>query len=166
MKENRAFRIIFITKKQTGFAWNFLEIPIQNVQRCISILFQRNLFLTFLLFQKYLNPQVRAKKMVNSVVYHPCPSRLAWRIHPFIFLQTPQGFISLQNVSWIFSNLYILPCAGKIFKFMVFAFLENALNLGIFTHAPVPQSKLQAEIFENLFPPTAERGGENYDLLY
>ena len=49
---------------------------------------------------------------------------------------------------------------------MVFAFLENALNLGIFTHAPVPQSKLQAEIFENLFPPTAERGGENYDLLY
>ena len=49
---------------------------------------------------------------------------------------------------------------------MVFAFLENALNLGIFTHAPVPHSKLQAEVFENLFPPKGERGGENYDLLY
>ena len=28
---------------------------------------------------------------------------------------------------------------------MVFTFLENALNLDIFTHAPVPHSKLQAE---------------------
>ena len=61
--------------------------------------------------------------------------------------------------------------------------LENALIPGIFTHA-LPHSKLspkflsscprQKEIthsprqhsFENLFPPTAERGGGNYDLLY
>ena len=49
---------------------------------------------------------------------------------------------------------------------MVFTLLENALNLGIFTHAPVPHSKLQTKFFENLFLPTAERGGENYDLLY
>ena len=48
----------------------------------------------------------------------------------------------------------------KFLKFMVFTFLS------IFTIAPVPHSKLQAEFFENLFPPTAERGGENYDLLY
>ena len=26
--------------------------------------------------------------------------------------------------------------------------------------------ELQAELLENLFPLTAERGGENYDLLY
>ena len=49
---------------------------------------------------------------------------------------------------------------------MVFTLLENALNLGIFTHAPGPHSKLQTEFFENLFLPTAEWGGENYDLLY
>ena len=49
---------------------------------------------------------------------------------------------------------------------MVFTFLENTLNIVIFTHAPVPQWKLQAEYFENLFPPTVERGRENYDLLY
>ena len=55
---------------------------------------------------------------------------------------------------------------GKHFKFIVFTFLENPLNIGIFIHAPVPHTKLQAEFFENLFPPTAERGGENYDLLY
>ena len=37
------------------------------------------------------------------------------------------------------SNLYIPPCVRKIFKFMVFTFLENGLNLGIFTYAsPFP----------------------------
>ena len=66
---------------------------------------------------------------------------------------------------------------------MVFTFLENALNLGIFTHAP-PHSKLAPKflsshlrlkeithsswqhLFKNLFPPTVEKGGGNYDLLY
>ena len=47
----------------------------------------------------------------------------------------------------------------------MFTFLENALNLCIFTHSPVPQSKLKVEFFENLFP-QEERGGRNYDLLY
>ena len=54
---------------------------------------------------------------------------------------------------------------GTIFRFMVFTSLENALNLGIFTHARVPNSKLQEKRFENRFPPTAERGGKN-DFLY
>ena len=67
---------------------------------------------------------------------------------------------------------------GKIFKFTELTFLENALIRRIFTHAP-PQSKLSPKLlssrprpkeithsFENLFPPTAERGGGNYDLLY
>ena len=71
---------------------------------------------------------------------------------------------------------------GKILKFMEFTFLENALIRGIFTHAP-PNSKLALKFmssrhrqkkithsprqrsFENLFR-AAERGGENYDLLY
>ena len=65
-----------------------------------------------------------------------------------------------------FSNLYIPPSVGKFFRFILFTFLENVLNLGIFTHALVPHSKLEAEFFENLFPSTADRGGENYDLLY
>ena len=45
---------------------------------------------------------------------------------------------------------------------MVLAFRENALNPGIFIDAPVPK----AEIFENLFPSTAGRGGEKHELLY
>ena len=67
---------------------------------------------------------------------------------------------------------------GKSFKFWEFTFLENALIQGIFTNAP-PKSKLAPKFFssrprqeemthsprqhsfENLFPPTAERGVEN-----
>ena len=43
---------------------------------------------------------------------------------------------------------------GNFFQFVVFTFLENALNLNffVFTQASVLQSKLQVEYFENLFP--------------
>ena len=72
---------------------------------------------------------------------------------------------------------------GRKFKFMELTFLENALIQGIFTHVP-PHSKLAPKFLssrpkqketshspkqhsvKNLFPPTAEKGGGNYDLLY
>ena len=41
----------------------------------------------------------------------------------------------------------------KDFKFMMFTFLENVMNLGIFTRAPIPHSKLKTEFFENQFFP-------------
>ena len=50
---------------------------------------------------------------------------------------------------------------------MAFTFLENALNLGISNHAPVPHPKLHAGYFENMFSLTTERGGKNnYDLFF
>ena len=66
---------------------------------------------------------------------------------------------------------------------MEFTFPENALIRGIFTHASLhsklspkflssrPRQKeiahlLRQHSFENLFPPTTERDGGNYDLLY
>ena len=72
---------------------------------------------------------------------------------------------------------------GKIFKFMKFTFLTNALIHGIFTHAlshtklapmflsscPRPKEITQSSrqhSFKNLFLPTAERGAGNYDLVY
>ena len=65
-----------------------------------------------------------------------------------------------------FSDLHIPPCAENFVQFMVFT-LENALNLAIFTHAPVTCSKLQVQFFDNMFSHGQEqRGGENYDLLY
>ena len=50
MIENRAFSILFITKKKKGFAWKFFETLIQNVQSHLNLLFQRTLFLMFPLF--------------------------------------------------------------------------------------------------------------------
>ena len=110
-----------------------------------------HLFLMLSLFQKYLNYQVRTNKMVNSIVYHPCPPRLASKIHPFIFFKLLR-VLSFSRMLVKFSLTCIFTMCGKIFKVVVFAFLANALNLGIFTHAPVPHWKLQAEFFENLFP--------------
>ena len=118
----------------------------------------------FPLFQKYLNPQVRNIKLVNSVVYHSCPSRLTSWKHPYFF--NLLRVLSLSRMLVDFSDLYIPPCVAKRFQFMVFT-LENALNLCIFTHAPVTQSKLQVQCFENMFSPWPRtRGGGNYDLLY
>ena len=66
---------------------------------------------------------------------------------------------------------------------MEFTFPENVLIRETFTHVP-PHSKLAPKFlslrptlkeiahspgqhsFQNIFPPTAERGGGNYDLLY
>ena len=47
--------------------------------------------------------------MVNkhSIDYRPYPSGLTPRIHPSLFLQTPQGFISLQNICLIASQTCI-----------------------------------------------------------
>ena len=68
----------------------------------------------FPLFQKYLNPQVRTNKLVNSVVYHPCPSRLASGIHPYFFF-SPECLLNFLR-----TDLYIPPCVGKFFQFMAF----------------------------------------------
>ena len=84
-----------------------------------------------------------------------------------------------------FSNLYILPWSGKTFKFIVFTILEDKLNLGIFTHAPLssqysnPNSYHHTtsprrgrllilpiqRFFKNPFHQKVKRGEGNYDLL-
>ena len=105
-----------------------------------TLYFNAPFFWCSLFFQKYLNPHVTTNKMVNSVLYHPCSSRLASRIHLSYFFKLLRA-TSLQNTCWIFSDLYISPCGKKI-KFMVFPFWENAL---------IPHSKPQAENFLKIF---------------
>ena len=77
-----------LQKNRQAFHELFWKTSIQNLKTCLTPPFQRTLYLMFHLFQKYLNPEVRTKKIVSSVVYHPCPSRLASRIHPFLFPST------------------------------------------------------------------------------
>ena len=91
-------------------------------------------------------------------------------------------YLSLQNACWIFSRTFIFhhPYVGKIVKFMEFTSLENTLIRGKFTtHSKLTPKFLSSHpgqkkithcpwqhSFENLFLPTAERDGGNYDLLY
>ena len=88
----------------------------------------------------------------NSVAYHACPSRLISSIHPFIFLITPYlGFY--LSPECLLNSLCFSPCVRKTLRVLVFKFLENALNLCIFTHAPVPYLKLQVEFVRKSISP-------------
>ena len=121
--------------------WNFLETPIQSVQRSLNLLFHCTLFLMFPHFQKSLNSLVRTINLVNIVFYHPCPSRLASEIHSIkLYFFKLLRVLSLQNAWLIFSDLYIPTCVGKIFQFMVFTFLENHW---IYAFLLMPQSPTQ-----------------------
>ena len=76
-------------------------------------------FLLTLIFWGHLNSQIRTNKMVNSLDYHPCPPRLATRIHPFIFLKLPTTLslsFSLENACWIFSQTFILHLVWEKFQ--------------------------------------------------
>ena len=69
----------------------------------------------FPLFQKYLNTQVRTNKLVNSVVYHLCPSILTSWIHPYSFKLL--RVLSLSRMLVQFSLTCIFQqCVGKIFN--------------------------------------------------
>ena len=77
MKENKAFGIPFITKKQLKSRQALHRIflkPQYKVYRGASILYFNAYFSDVLTFSKI------SQLMVNSVVYHPCPSRLASRL--------------------------------------------------------------------------------------
>ena len=92
-------------------------------------------------------------------------------------------YLSPECLFNLLSNLYLPSCVENIFTFMVFTFLENAINLGIFIHVflttqnshpsscyhTLDRLRLHSpkqNFFEDLFHLAAERGGRNYDLLY
>ena len=65
--------------------------------------------------------------------------------------------MSLQKACGIFIYFYIPPCVWKSFSFMVFAFLENALDLGIFTHAHIPTQNSRQIFLKICFPQQQKR---------
>ena len=139
---------------------------------------KQHLFVLLALFYKeYLNPQ----NGMQTDNYQPSPSGLTVRLHPLMFLQTLQGFISLQNISQIFLLTCLSHWLVRIFKFMVFMLLEKAfanqkMNLDIFTDvsqtkffprfllSPPGRGKLLIPpgsfFFENLFSCSRKEVGE------
>ena len=116
----------------------------------------------FPLFQKYLNPQVRTNKLANSVACHFCPSVTPSGILPYFFKLL--RVLSRSRMLVKFSLTCIFHHVWKKIQFMVFI-LENELNLFIFTHVPVPHSKLQVQFLENLFPPRAKNKGAEEAMI-
>ena len=101
----------------------------------------------------------------QTVLYHP-GSRLVSVVHPFMFFFQLFKILSLYKLLVEFSLTFIFHHMREIFQFMVFTFPENALNLCIFTHVSVPHSKLQVELFENLFPPRGKGWRKLCNLLF
>ena len=79
MKENKDFRIPFITKKQLKSRQVLHRIflkPQYKIHRVASILYFNASFSDVPSFSKISQPLSKNQQMVNSVAYHPCPSRL------------------------------------------------------------------------------------------
>ena len=83
MKENKTFRIPFITKKQLkskqALHRLFLK-PQYKVYRGASILYFNASFSDVPSFLQMSQLPGLNQQMINSVAYHPCPSRLASRL--------------------------------------------------------------------------------------
>ena len=97
-----AFKSYFLSPKkpiiqQAGSAWNFIQPSIHVHRGAYIPHFKRPHFLP-LIFEEYINPQVRINKMVNgnTVDYNNSPPELTWRIQPLIFPWPPRGFISSE----------------------------------------------------------------------
>ena len=73
---------------------NFLERKVYR--EILNFLFQCTLFLIFPHFPKYLNSQVRTRKFVKSVFYHPCPLRLASEGYIFLYFFKLLRVLSLR----------------------------------------------------------------------
>ena len=104
-------------------------------------------------FQGYVKPQVRINKMITISLKDICFD---------IFINSLGLYLSPEYWLNFLSNLYIQPWLGKNFKFMVLIFLENALNLGIFTHAPIKvegnYSFSPCSIFSKIYFPQQHNG--------
>ena len=78
--------------------------------------------------------------------------------------QIKHGFAKLVLIFCLLnflSNLYVLPWLGKIFKFMVFTSLENALDLGNYIHATSPFKTLPQVLF---ITPSQTNGDYSFPL--
>ena len=106
----------------------FSSNPNASVQRCPNPLFQRTLLITTLALQDQSQG------------------------HILSFFYTLLRDLSLSMIPVdFFSQTYLFHHVGKILEFIVLTFLENALNLGLFTHVPTSLSKLALK-FLSLHP--------------
>ena len=109
--------------------------------RGASIFYFNAPFFCFLFF----NPQVRTNKMTNSDKHLlPLSFKISLKDTSCHIFLNSLGFYFSRECLLNFLELAYSTACGEIFKFLVFTFLRNALNLCIFTQVPVPHLKIQA----------------------
>ena len=129
------------------------------MQRCLNLLFQCNLFLKFPPFSKVyqatgLNQQNGKQCCLPTFFFMISPKDTSFHISLNLRVLSLSRMLVEVSLTCIFHHV----CEKN--KFLAFTFLENALNLCIFTYGPVHHLNFQAEFFENLLPPSKN------DLLY
>ena len=118
MKENRAFRILFITKKQLKSRQALHRIFLKHqykVYRGASILYFDASFFDVPSFSKISQPLGQKQQMVNSVVYHPCLLRLTSRL----------ALTFIRHLTLINSNLINLILLVHIANSSVYLHFEH-----------------------------------------
>ena len=116
-------------------------------------------------FSKYLNPQVRTNKLVNCVVYHPCPLKLASG-YILISLNSLGFYLSpecLLNFLWL---VYSTMC-GKNFPVYGVHITKCIESMHFYSCPKLPPTSPDTIFWKSVSPKSQEqRGGWNYDLLY
>ena len=151
-------------KNADSLCMKFSLNPNTSLQRHLSPLFKRSFFSLSPSLSKISEPPSQNQQNdKHSVDYHPCPSRLASRIHPFNISVNYLGlYLSIMLVEFTLPSLL-----RKIFTHTLFPYLKFSSK---FLSSHSRQRKIiystRQRFFENLFSPTKESVGENYDLLY
>ena len=95
-------------------------------------------FFVALSFLNIYQPLKDKKKMLNKVSVTTLVLQCLKDIFFFNSVNSLGLYLSPECFLNVLSKLNIPPWLAKIFKYMVFLLLENALNLGIFAHASSP----------------------------
>ena len=118
----------------------------QSVRRSLNLLFQRTFFLKFLLFKKYLNPQVRTNKFVNCCLL-PLSLEICLRYTSFHISLISLGFYlspeCLLNFLWL---VYSTMC-GKNFSIYGVHIPRKCIESMHFYSCPSPPLKTPGRIF-------------------
>ena len=98
------------------------------------------------MYEVFLKSKYKCTKRLNPIfqcilfLLPPLSFKISIKDKPFhIYVNTLGLHLSPECLLNFLSNLFISPCMGKIFKFMMFTLLENVLilNLSIFTRVPL-----------------------------
>ena len=103
-------------------------------------------------FSKISKPQIRTNKLVNSVFYHPCPSRLASGMHPFHISLNSSGFY-LSRMLVEFSLTYIFQNAWeKVFNLQCSHFQKIIKSMLFYSCPSLPTQKSWQNFLKICFP--------------